>query len=78
MDILAIKLWADSSIIYRLQRCDGELKWVIVGGIPMLDLLGRTYIDLGVSPEPFQYIIDFEPSHLLLGLVSAYREPMEL
>lgn len=71
MDIYAIKFWEGNSYLtYKLQRYHGELKWIVEWRAAMSDLLGRTYIDLGTSPEPYQWIIDFEPSHLSLELVS--------
>lgn len=67
MDIYAVKFWAGkAAIIYKLERWRGDLKWIIALETPRR----RTYIDLGTSPEPYQWIIDFEPSHLSLELVS--------
>lgn len=68
MDIYAIKFWKNDFIVaYKLDRWDGELKWIVDG-----NLENRDYIFLGKTGENHQWIIPFEESHLKLEIMRSF------
>ena len=64
MNIYAIKIWDCNYrgfvVTYKLERWNGVIKWVVDENIDP----HRYYLNLGSSPAPHEWILDFEESHL--------------
>lgn len=69
MNIYAIKIWGGGfTVTYKLERWNGVIKWVVAGNIePRLP-----YLNLGSSPAPHEWILDFDESHLSLDAVEYF------